>query len=180
MSEEENLARAERQAEQQRAARERESLARAGDGLLRDIDAAMARPDIATPTEVGRGPEVTPPPAPQTRELEERMLDLKRQQLKRGLSLVRMTKELSKDTPLPPMRYDSPERREAIQRHMEAQGVDPHLRAIRDLIEKGQAEPPSKAAERNPNMTGRGVPQGGRDPRNRGTERGPDGQYRSR
>lgn len=179
MSEEENLARAERQAEQQRAAREREQLERAGDGVLRDIDAAMVRPDIVLGSEMGRGPEVTPPPAPQTRELEERMLDLKRQQLKRGLSLVRMTKELSKDTPLP-MRYDSPERREAIQRHMEAQGVDPHLRAIRDLIEKGQAEPPHKAAEQKPNMTTRGVPQGGRDPRNRGTERGPDGQYRGR
>lgn len=171
----EDFAAAERDAERQRAAREREQIERAGERIIRDIDQAMARPDIARGSEMGQ----SPPSPPQTRELEERMLDLKRQQLKRGLSVVR-TPAKETEVPAAQIRYDSPERREAIQRHMESMGVDPHLRAVRELIERGQAAPPSQAVERPPNMTGRGAPQGGRDPRDRGTERGPDGQDRTR
>lgn len=135
-------------------------------------------------TRIPAGPElVKDVPTVEPPSTADQMLEHKRGQLYKGVNLskARTGQEPERD-PLNPkrMEYDSPERRDAIQRDLEAKGVDPHLRAIRDLVERGQAEPPHKAAERTPDMTGRGVPQGGRDPRNRGTERGPDGQYRSR
>lgn len=73
------------------------------------------------------------------------------------------------------MEYDSPERREAITAHLAKMGVDPHLAVIRDLMERGQAEPPQKAAERAPDMTNRNGPARGRDAQSRERdERGRD------
>lgn len=46
------------------------------------------------------------------------------------------------------MTYDSPARRAALARYMEAQGVSPELQAIRLLGEVGQAKPPEDAVKR--------------------------------
>lgn len=148
-------------------------------GYRKELEAERERDPVKR---VPAGPElVRDAPAPVPPSTAEQMLILKREQLARGVNLAKARTSPERDTRNPVGReYDTPERRDAIQRDLEAKGVDPHLRAVRDLIEKGQGQPPHKAVEHEPDMTGRGVPQGGRDPRNRGTEREQGGRGRTR
>lgn len=184
----EDLAAAEREAERQREAAERAAAERAADRFLGDLDRALSRPDLAPRTEMGQGPEISapspwhtrdldrgysvergplPPPAP-ARPLDERMLELKRDQLQQGLTAPHLTAGSTPPAPeVIPLRHDSPERREAVQRAMERAGVDPHLRAIRDLMERGSGQPPHAAVAQPPRMTSRRTAPG----RGYGTER---------
>jgi hypothetical protein len=66
---------------------------------------------------------------------------------------------------LPLVRYDSPERRQAIQAHLQRLGIDPKLQAIRELYEVGQAKPPEEAVksrEMDDDSKGKGKEQEGR------------------
>lgn len=118
-----------------------------------------------------KGPVEVPPPGTPIPSLADRMLEEKRRQLERGLREQGMTREAE---PTPP-RYDSPERREAIQRHLESMGVDPHLRQVRELLERASGAPPREAVETRPQdrMTNRNGP-------GRGMERGRERDDRGR
>lgn len=63
--------------------------------------------------------------------------------------------------------HDSAARREAIQAHLERQGISQELRVIRDLLERGNAQPPGVAPERR-DAQSRGAAM--RDPNARGRD----------
>lgn len=156
-AEERRLAAAEREAERQRALVERQAAQHIADTFIIQLNKALGRADSGpSGTEMGQGPELP------DRSHEARMLELKRQQLERGLT-----------APVPGIQYDSPERRQAIADHLREMKLPPHLAEIRDLIERSNAEPPQAAVERRPDMTNRNGPA-----RGRGTERDAPGRER--
>lgn len=181
MSEEE-FTRAERDAERTRSAREREQIDRAPERVLRDIDSALSRPDIRSGSEMGQGPPVPPaaPPA-STPSLSEQVLELKRARLEKELREPRMTREPAAPVPPVPVRHDSPERREAIQRHLERLGLSEDLRQVRELLERGSGAPASEAPrQRFDGMTNRNGPGRGYGPERAREERERDERERGK
>jgi hypothetical protein len=73
---------------------------------------------------------------------------------------------------LPRVRYDSSERRAAIQLHLERLGVNSELRAIREMLELGQGRPSSEAPKEAPEKSLE-FRKRQQDPRERGIAREP-------
>lgn len=119
----------------------------AADRVTRDLDRMMEqmrKQMEARGTEMGRGKEIENPGKELLRPFGMNTSD--------GVPVV--PREIDEARKLAELRerqerYNSKERRDAIQRNLERAGIDPNLRAIRELFEQGQGRPPEDIVKRH-------------------------------